>query len=138
MIKTTSQIENAIKLISTAAQEAVRTISAAAAEAKAVVNVNAADAARVLATTNSGDHDLLQRVDTKVDALIITVDKISLRDNLFVTQTEHNEVIKVTTDHETRIRIIETNVTRIVTWGTALVIFVGILEFLIRQFVKVP
>jgi|ERR1035437_6353151 hypothetical protein len=79
-----SASQDAVKLIAQAAKDASTLIAASATEARNVVSVNAADAARVLATTNSGDHDLLQRVDTKVDALIITVDKISTRDNLYV------------------------------------------------------
>ena len=88
--QTKNQIEDAVRAISSAASDAVKTISAAAAEAKNVVSVNAAEAAKILNVTNSGDHDLLQRVDTKVDLLIKTVDSLSSRDNLFVLKDEFN------------------------------------------------
>lgn len=85
---TTRDIQDAVRAISEAASEAVKTISSAAAEARSVVATNAAEAARTLVLNNAGDHDLLQRVDQKVDALIVTVDKISEKDNLYVLKDE--------------------------------------------------
>lgn len=116
-------IQEAIRAISTAADDAVKTISQAAAAAKSVVSANAADAAKVLSVANSGDHDLLQRVDQKVDGLVTDV------------KTLNDGVTTKIADHETRIRLLETGLTKVMTFGSALIILVGIVEFFISKFV---
>lgn len=51
-----------------------------------------------------------------------------------VTQEQHNEVLKIITDHEARLRTIETAITKLMTWGAAALIAMGILEFIISKY----
>lgn len=85
--------------------------------------------------TNSEDHNLLQKValtsailDTKVDQIQADVSELKKDKNVYVTQTEHQDLIKIIGDHELRLRRDEINITRILTWGTITVFLVGLLE----------
>jgi|ERR1035437_599061 hypothetical protein len=73
---------------------------------------------------NPEDHNLLIKLDGKVDAL---------KDDIKV--LNDGTTLRLA-DHETRIRLTEASITRIMSYGTALIIFVGIIEFLINKFVK--
>lgn len=54
----------------------------------------------------------------------------------YITKIEFSEVVRIQADHETRTRLLEKTTTQIMTWGTALMIFIGIVEFLVQKFVK--
>ena len=65
----------------------------------------------------------------------------------YITQEQHTQLVtnlnthssandKTTADHENRIRNNETNITKIMTWGSALVLLIGIVEFLLNKFIK--
>src|ERR1039458_436052 len=63
---------DAVKLIASSAADAVRGIADAAGQARMVVAANASEAAKVLNARNAdggSDHDLLTRLDVKVDGL---------------------------------------------------------------------
>jgi hypothetical protein len=47
---------------------------------------------------------------------------------IFNTKTDEDK------DHETRLRLVETNVTRIMTWGSVSLIILGIAQFLVGKF----
>lgn len=102
--------------IANAAEEARRVISNAAAEALRVIN----------ATTlgGGGDHDLIIRLDTKMDDLKADIKEL-----------KDGTAIKID-KHEERLGIAENKITKIMTWGSAGLFLLGILEFLINKFLK--
>ena len=70
------------------------------------------------------DHDLLVELRTEMRGL---------RDDL----REMKDGIKEKADdHEARIRVLETNQTRILTWGTAALFALGVAEFLVSYWLK--
>jgi TolA-binding protein len=87
-----------------------------------------------IAPVNQEDHNLLIRLDQKVDSIQLDVTDLKKQNNIYVTQTEHSEVVKVQSDHETRIRTLETSVTKVMQWGTISIILLGIIEFLVQKF----
>lgn len=54
----------------------------------------------------------------------------------YVTKMDFIELNKPIEDHEKRIRLLETATTKIITWGTAGVLALGIAEFLLSKFLK--
>lgn len=52
----------------------------------------------------------------------------------YVTNADFIEHLKVDADHENRIRRNETSITQVTTYGTAGVIALGILQFLVNKF----
>lgn len=79
----------------------------------------------------SGDHDLIQRVDQKVDAIQADVSELKKSRDFYVTQSEHSDLTKLVADHEIRVRKNTNDITKIQTWGAALIVLVGIAEALI-------
>ena len=57
---------------------------------------------------STGDHDLLTKLDTKVDQIQTDVTAMKAQTSQSPTRGEHVEVIRVQTDHEARLRTIET------------------------------
>ena len=137
--KTSKEIENAVQAISAAAAEAVKTISSAAAEAKSVVAVNAQNAAKVLeisSVKDGSDHDLLQRLDQKVDNIQTTVNKLTDRDVNYITKDEHKTLLEIVADHETRIKSLETITTKIWSFGLAGIFVIALIEFALKFIIK--
>ena len=89
-----------------------------------------------LVVSNSGDHDLLTKLDTKVDQIQVDITALKQNNSYYVTQDMHQEVVKVQADHEARIRIVETAVVKLMQWGSIAVVLVGIAEFLLSKFLK--
>lgn len=85
---------------------------------------------------HTGDHDLLTKLDTKVDQIQSDVTDLKKQNAYYVTQDMHNDVVKLQADHEARIRILETAVTRVMTYGAAGLIILGIAQFLIGKFIN--
>lgn len=86
------------------------------------------------AIVTSGDHDLLTRLDTKVDQIQADVTVLKNQDRQNITQEQHQELCTKTTDHEMRIRSNESNITKIMTWGSAGIILIGIIEFALNKY----
>ena len=84
----------------------------------------------------TADHDLLQKLDVKVDLIQSDITELKKQNTVYVNQTEHNEVVKIQIDHEQRIRNLETSNTRILTWGSMAIVAVGILETLLTIYFK--
>ena len=82
----------------------------------------------------SGDHDLLTKLDTKVDQIQSDVLELRKDRNIYVNQAEHNEIVKQCGDHEKRLRTLESSVTRILTWGSIAIVLVGILETILSVY----
>lgn len=85
------------------------------------------------AIITSGDHDLLTKLDTKVDQIQADVTVLKNQDKNNITQTQHQDLCDKAEDHETRIRNNESNITKILTWGSALILIIGIAEFVINK-----
>jgi len=51
-----------------------------------------------------------------------------------VSQEQHKELADVVSDHEGRIRSNETNITRVLTFGTVCLIILGLLEFVLTKY----
>lgn len=78
----------------------------------------------ILPVVPSGDHELLQRLDVKVDAL-----KEDIR---LLTDGTGKKI----DEHESRIKTVETAVTKVWAYGTAMIFVVGLLEFFLLKFLK--
>ena len=91
-----------------------------------------------LAPANPDDHNILTafRAESIVEFRNINETLKKIQENAigYVTQGEHNEVVKIQVDHETRIRVVETAVTKVMQWGTIAIILLGIIEFAINKF----
>jgi hypothetical protein len=53
----------------------------------------------------------------------------------YITQAQHKELVDSHADHETRLRSSEKSITKIMTYGSALVFLMGIIEFIIAKFI---
>ena len=84
----------------------------------------------------SPDHDLLTKLDTKVDQIQTDVTTLKNQGNMYVTQDQHRELTKSVSDHETRLRLTEKSITQIMTWGAVGIIVLGVIETLILRYVK--
>jgi hypothetical protein len=112
------------------------------------IEANAAKIAADLATTTAATAVALATKTAETTGIIsndiswmkksLTGIELTLAkmNDAFVTAAQHTEVVRVQEDHEVRIRSNETNITRILTWGTAAVLLLGIAEFLLNMFVK--
>lgn len=129
---------DAVRAISDAAAKATSVIAQAAETAAKVVSNNAEVQAKVIALPTlqeTNDHNLLIKLDTKVDNIQQDLTSLKNQHNGYVIKPEFIEVVRIQADHETRTRVLERSTTQIVTWGSALVVFVGIVEFLINKFI---
>lgn len=75
-------------------------------------------------TKNMSDHDLLITMHEQIRGLKDDIKEI--KDGTSLTLA----------DHETRLRKSENSITRIMTWGSAGVLLLGILEFIISNFYR--
>lgn len=140
----------ATKAIANAAGEAVKAIARAAEEAAKVVANTAATTAKVVDTKTSGDHDLLIKVEVKLDALKDDIQKLSDGTAVRISNLEmvkldakdsypflyKDKVEERLADHESRIRINTERIIKIMTWGSAGIIIIGIIEFIISNFYR--
>jgi hypothetical protein len=98
---------------------------------------------------NNSGNIMKELSDIKTSLAVNTSETQNIKDTLaevkadvkemkknYINQEQHKVLCDSNTDHETRIRGNETNITRIMTWGSALVVVIGILEFVINKFVK--
>ena len=124
--------DDSTNVILCAAENAVKTIAQAAVEARNVITADAAEAVKVLVAknTNGGtDHDLLIKLDTKVDQIQLDVTTLKNQENLYVNQVEHKAVCDKQADHEIRLRLIER-------YGSMAIGALFIIEFVLKFFVK--
>jgi|ERR1035437_1507646 hypothetical protein len=154
-MKDTSTKQEAANLIASAMRDALKTIAQEAQDAKRLIAEDAANAAKVLVVKNAdggSDHDVLLdfRSETRVrldnldkgikeikDGTATRIDKLeeeklNIRDSYPILYKAEND--RINADHEARLRTIETNVTRIVTWGAAGILVLSIAEFLVSKF----
>ena len=84
----------------------------------------------------TGDHDLLTKLDTKVDQIQSDVNVLKSQNTNAVTQQQHGELVRVQEDHETRIRANERSNTQLATYGTIGIIAVGIAEAFVSAYFR--
>jgi hypothetical protein len=131
--------------ISVAAQDAVHAIATAAESAKQVIANAASEAEKVIHAKNidgTTDHDLIIKLDTKMDIITRKVDdlsdntvshveiiekKMATFDEIFVT------LKKGADDKEVRIRSLETWVWKAIGGLGVLVFALGVLEFIFKK-----
>lgn len=103
--------------------------------AKQTIKDLAVDAAALVKTTAEATATSLNIQYIQRDILEI---KTTLKEmsTIYVKRDEHDEVLKIQGDHETRTRSLEKGQTQIMTYGSVLVIALGIAEFLILRFYK--
>jgi hypothetical protein len=139
--------------IADAVRLALKTIAGEAADAKHLISVDAESAAKLLVAKNAdggSDHDLLQRLDTKVDGIIVQIKEISdgtadrircLENEKLSAKDSYVSVYKK--DVDDKLKSLQetsdkhgTNITRLIAYGTALIFLVGIAEFLISTLIR--
>lgn len=120
--------------------QALQEITHAAEAASLVIEKAAVRAADVLAAANSSYGNAVALMGA--DIARIKEDMREVRDyqknseKEFVGIPDFTAHLKADADHETRIRILETTVTRLWTYGTALMFIIGIAEFFISKLWK--
>ena len=85
---------------------------------------------------NPLDHDLLQRLDTKVDQIQSDVTDLKKQGNQYITLTQHEEVVKCNEKQQVKIESLETFRDTLIgkMWGISVI--VGIFVFIITYVVN--
>ena len=145
----------AVDLIADASAKAVDAIAQAASAAAKVVSVDAGQAKALVDTSfqhprQTEDHDLLVALATKMDRVILDIKALGDNTSVRISSLEQNKldvkdaypklykdnVEGELKDHEGRIRDNEKRITQILTWGSAIVVLIGLLEFFLGRFWK--
>jgi|ERR1035441_1061599 hypothetical protein len=149
--------QDAIRAIAQAAKDAANLIAASANEARSVVTAHEAEAVKVLAVKSSetsSDHDLItglvenvrvnfeqiksaisdikEGTTSRIDKL--EVGKLNTSESYVNLYKQEND--KLHSDKELRLRLLEQGLTRIATWGSAGIIALGVVEFIISRIFK--
>lgn len=149
---------DALQLLTDASNKQLQLIADAALNATKLLAVQAAEAEKVRSTKGADDHDslttLIGSVSTLNDRLTEKFDELKLdikdlKDGISsrVTILENEKlnirysypvlykvaVEKTLDDYESRIRINTGKITQIMTWGSAGVVALGILEFILNK-----
>lgn len=143
--KETDKIE-----LANAAKLAQSLLASQTSDAVHAIQAAAEDALKVTSVQKGNDHDLLIRVDTKLDQLsgdvkslsdgtasriaCLEADKLDIKDSYPVIYRKGIE--DILTDHEFRIRHNSTKITQIVAYGAATLVIFGIIEFLLNIYFK--
>ena len=142
----------AIKAIAAAKEAANRDIAVSTAEAQRVLLTRADQTAKTLTVGGVNDHDFMlsftAEFKTKLDFLIgqvaelkdnnakrindLEIEKLNCRDSYPVLYKK--DVEEKLADHEKRIKVGEITDTRILAYGAALIVAMGILEFIIGKY----
>ena len=145
----------AADLIADASAKAVDAIAQAASSAAKVVSADAVQA-KLLVESGSQhprqteDHDLLVALATKMDRVILDIKSLGDNTAVRISSLEQNKldikdaypklykdnVESVLKDHESRIRDNEKRITQILTWGSAIVLVMGVLEVLLERYLR--
>lgn len=142
--------EKASKTIANAAESATKLLATAAESATKLLASNASEALKVSNASNSGDHDILVVLKSKMEDLkvdikdlkdntakrvdLLETNKLNIQDSYSVLYK--HSVEKTQSDHENRIRDNEKNITRILTWGCAGVLLLGVIEMVVNHYSK--
>ena len=139
----TRSLENAaadaVKVISEAAKNATAAIAQAAESAAKVVANNAEVQAKIAAIPTPAamdDHNLLMRLDQKVDNIQTTVNKLTDRDSDYVLKNDFIEHLKDYSVLRTEVDNLKTVTTKIWSYGVAGIFMVALIEFALRFIIK--
>jgi len=144
---TTESKQEIAQAAAAAAAEATKTIAQAALEASKVVAQATAEAVKVREIKGADDHDLLIELKTRMEDLKIAIKELTdgtarRIDNLELNKLNLKDsypflykagVEKMLDDHENRIRINTGRITQIMTWGSAALILLGVVEFILSR-----
>ncbi len=158
---TTDHAAEAVNVITQAANAATKSIANAAESAAKLIANNAESAAKVVANAEAAalrvanvkgpdDHDLLIRIETRMEGLKADIkelkDGTSKRiDELEVGKLDSHDsytalykdsIDTIHKDFEDRIRSNEKNIIRIMTFGTLLVLLAGVVEVFLNLLIK--
>jgi enoyl-CoA hydratase/carnithine racemase len=87
-----------------------------------------------LASVNPLDHDLLTKLDAKVDQIQADVTILKAQGNSYVTQADHRIVCDKQEDHETRLRAVEKGLMYVFASATGAGAVIGIIiEYFLRK-----
>lgn len=114
--------QKAKKDIDDAAKSAMKVLNEAASKASDLILSSATRAAEQVTIRSHEDHDILIELRTKMGLLKDDINEIK------------NGTARQISDHEGRIRKAEMNITRILTFGTIILVFIGILQFVIAKY----
>jgi hypothetical protein len=152
-----SELEESARLatqtIADAAKSATQAIADAALSATKLLSTQALEAAKLTNEKNNkvdGDHDLIIELKTIVVGIKADIQKLSDGTASRITHVETEKlnindsyallyktgVEERQTDHEARIRMNSENITQIKTWGTAGILLIGVVEFLINLYIR--
>ena len=113
---------SAVAMLAEAAAKATQAISSAALDATKLLASQASEAAKITNGKGSDDHDMIVRLDTKMDDLKSDIKEL-----------KDGTAIKIES-HETRIKALEIAITKVFTYGTVGLIVLGVAQFLIGKF----
>jgi hypothetical protein len=85
---------------------------------------------------NPLDHDLLTKLDAKVDQIQIDVTSLKNQGNLYITQADHKTVLETQEDHEQRLRVVEKGITQMLTWGSVGIVVIEIIGIIVDRIIK--
>lgn len=153
--------QDAVKVIADAAERASHTIASSAESATRLLASSAESATRLLASNASDalqaskkkdveDHDILVVLKSRMEDIrndikdlkdnttkridVLESSKLDVKD-CYATLYK-KDVEQTNSDHETRIRLIETNITKILTYGSIGIVLLGVIEGVILKFWK--
>jgi hypothetical protein len=136
-----------VKSSATQIEEAKHMIAAAADDAVKLIATQAAAALKTTTVNQGNDHDTLIEIKTVQQTMLgelrdlkdgtsdrlkqVEDAKLDIKDSYqFIYKKNVDAVCQ---DHENRIRANETSITRILTWGSALLILLGVVEFFVAK-----
>jgi len=140
---------DAVKIINKAADQAASVIANAAQSASKLLASNAMDANRVLSSNQGHDHDLLVELKIRIESVREDIKNLSTGIEKRIDNLE-KEKLNVSDSYDSlykpkleaslqdidiRVRFIEKKVTQITTYGTGLLILLGIIEFLVGKII---
>ena len=149
--KITVKAAEAVKLINNAADQAATVIANAAQSASKLLASNAIDANKVLTSNQGHDHDLLVELKVRMEGIREDIKNLSGANEKRIDALER-EKLNVSDSYDSlykpkleaslqdidmRVRFIERKVTQITTYGTGLLILLGLIEFLVGKIFKI-
>jgi hypothetical protein len=143
----------AAKLVTDASAIQIKSIAEAAGQARTVVTAQASEAAHVLNVRNAdggSDHDVLTRLDVKVDGLKVDIrtltdgtatrlaalekDKLDVKESYPILYQKGVETLF--DDHEDRMREVEIKINKVMAWGAAAVLLINVVGFIVSRLYK--
>ncbi len=140
----------ASQTIANAAEAATKLLASSAESATKLLASNASDALKISSQRDDADHDILVVLKSKMEDLKNDIRDLKDNTSKRVDALEHEklsvsesyaslyktDVEKHQLDHETRIRDNEKNITKILTYGSIVLVVIGVVQAIIIHFLK--